>query len=724
MQHFSKALCMFLLPLLSLAAAAQGVAFRDGEEYQLRCLDWPAGCVVPMLDAEVGGLTSFVYRLDAQQHKSDGYWRVKRVRKGEYTLQHSASRGYLTYDGRRTATHRYVTLLPTAESSLSHWRIYPGSSGLAIINVGSSGQALNVRYGSLLVGTYRSGKNVLGANERFFLVDKKGRPVTEFDGGVTLTEHCFGAAAGTPSDVPVSKRGNARPVQHLSRLLFTIDGRMPVWDEASRMFFHSLSEELMGRDAEVCIVAEVAGSTLPEGKLYVDGRPVREKKRTTLVAPGAGRVHRLAWVSGADTLAAANLTCTFLPIVELSAMAVSQKPFRPGTLCLHDPSAAADSTYATRLRYRGASALGFSKKSLAVKLVSEKGEKLNRSLLGLRTDNYWILDAMAVDHARMRNRVAMDLWMDMSTPPYYDARGKKARMGVRGRAVEVFFNGRYHGVYHLTERIDRKQLALTKTEGTDVCGLLYKSAQWSTWTLLGFNRYTQAPAGVCPPGYDNAGAMWNGWESEYPEPDADGKHTDWEPLWKALALCATASDAEFCERVGQVFDLPVVADYWLFCELLHAVDNSGKNMYWAVGDVRKSAMLTPVPWDLDGTFGRSWDGHRSDVRAANDYRRYLLQDGHQNALFERLHKLNPEGWNERLAERYRTLRRSHFDADRLMSRFEHYHHLMQLSGADRRERTRWDGSGGIRLRFSEELSFICSWLEQRLESLDRKYGCR
>lgn len=724
MQHFSKALCMFLFVVLSLAAAAQGVAFRDGEEYQVRCLDWPAGCVIPVPDAEVGGLTSFVYRLDAQQNKSDTYWRVKRVRKGEYTLQHSASRGYLSYDGRRTATHRYATLLPTAESSLSHWRIYPGTSGLAIINVGSSGQALNVRYGSLLVGTYRSGKNVLGANERFFLVDKKGRPVTEFDGGVTLTEHCFGTAAATPSELPVSKRGEARRVQHLSRLVFTIDGRMPVWDEASRMFFHPLSEDVMGREAEVSIVADVSGSTLPEGTLYVDGRPVREKKRATLVAPGAGRVHRLAWVSGADTLAAANLTCTFLPIVELSAAAVSQKPFRPGTLCLHDPSAAADSTYAAHLRYRGASALGFSKKSLAVKLVSEKGEKLNRSLLGLRTDNYWILDAMAVDHARMRNRVAMDLWMDMSTPPYYDSRGKRARTGVRGRAVEVFFNGRYHGVYHLTERIDRKQLALAKTEGADVHGLLYKSAQWSTWTLLGFNRYTQAPAGVNPPGYDNAGSMWNSWESEYPEPDADGKCTDWKPLWKALALCATASDAEFCERVGQVFDLPVVADYWLFCELLHAVDNSGKNMYWAVGDAQKSSMLTPVPWDLDGTFGRSWDGHRSDVRAANNYRRYLLQHGHQNVLFERLYKLNPDGWNERLAERYHILRHSHFDVEKLMARFEHYHRLMQLSGADRRECGRWDDSGGIRLRFSEELSFIRSWLEERLESLDRKYDYR
>ena len=714
MQYFSKALCVFLLLLLSLAAAAQGVAFRDGEEYQLRCLDWPAGCVVPMPDAEIGGLTSFVYRLEAQQDKSDGYWRVKRVRKGEYTLQHAATRGYLSYDGRRTRTHRYVTLLPTAESSLSHWRIYPGSSGLAIINVGSSGHALNVRYGSLLVGTYRSGKNVLGANERFFLVDKKGRPVTEFDGGVTLTEHCFGTAAGTPSDIPVSKRGNARPVQHSSRLKFTIDGRVPVYDEAGRTYFHTLPERQMGRDASVRIVAEPSAGTPQGGKLYVDGVAVGDGRRATLVRPGAGRVHRLAWVCGVDTMAVANLTCTFLPIVELSATAVSQKPFRPGTLCLHDPSAAADSTYAVRLRYRGASALGFSKKSLAVKLVSATGAKIDRSLLGMRTDNYWILDAMAVDRARMRNRVAMDLWMDMSTPPYYDARGKKARTGVRGRPVEVFFNGRYHGVYHLTERIDRKQLALAKTEGTEVRGLLYKSTQWSTWTLLGFD-------GAQPPGYDNAGSVWNAWESKYPEPDADGTRTDWQPLRNAIALCATASDAEFRERVGEVFDLPVVRDYWLFCELLHAVDNSGKNMFWVVGDVRKSMMLTPVPWDLDGTFGCSWDGHRSDVRSSNDYRRFLLQQGHQNALFERLYKLNPDDWNERLAERYRTLRHSHFDVNRLMARFEHYHRLMQLSGADRRERERWNGSGGIRLRFSEELSFIRSWLEARLESLDRKY---
>lgn len=78
-----------------------------------------------------------------------------------------------------------------------------------------------------------------------------------------------------------------------------------------------------------------------------------------------------------------------------------------------------------------------------MKLLDATGHKLDRTLLGLRSDNYWILDAMVVDPARMRNRVGMDLWNDMATPPYYAASGRSVRTGVRGRLVEVFVNGAY-----------------------------------------------------------------------------------------------------------------------------------------------------------------------------------------------------------------------------------------------------------------------------------------
>lgn len=39
----------------------------------------------------------------------------------------------------------------------------------------------------------------------------------------------------------------------------------------------------------------------------------------------------------------------------------------------------------------------------------------------MRSDNNWILDAMAVDRARMRNRVSTDLWLAFSTKPYHAA---------------------------------------------------------------------------------------------------------------------------------------------------------------------------------------------------------------------------------------------------------------------------------------------------------------
>ncbi len=171
-----------------------------------------------------------------------------------------------------------------------------------------------------------------------------------------------------------------------------------------------------------------------------------------------------------------------------------------------------------------------------------------------------------------------------------------------------------------------------------------------------------------------------------------------------------------------VFDLPVVADYYLFIELIHAVDNSGKNMYWAVYDASKSYKLTPVPWDLDGTFGRDWGGHRSNCRADNDYRRFLLNGSMQNALFERLEKLNAADWHKLLANRYRKLRRTHFNPESLYGRFAAYHHLLQESGAEHRESRKWNRSNGISFDFEGENAYLKKWIRDRVKYLDHRYG--
>ena len=114
------------------------------------------------------------------------------------------------------------------------------------------------------------------------------------------------------------------------------------------------------------------------------------------------------------------------------------------------------------IRWRGATSLRYQKKSYAIKLKDASGNKLDASLLGMRSDNSWILDAMAVDKARISNRVSTDLWLDFSRKPYYFAQEPELVNGTHGKFVEVYLNGRYDGLYGLTEKVDRKQLKLKK----------------------------------------------------------------------------------------------------------------------------------------------------------------------------------------------------------------------------------------------------------------------
>ena len=174
-------------------------------------------------------------------------------------------------------------------------------------------------------------------------------------------------------------------------------------------------------------------------------------------------------------------------------------------------------------------------------------------------------------------------------------------------------------------------------------------------------------------------------------------------------------------EVGDYFDLPVLVDYWLFIELLHATDNSGKNMYWAVYDCRQSGKLTPIPWDLDGTFGRNWDGSRGPCAATNNYDNYLRGEGKQNYLVERLYRLDAQNWRERVRRRYAELRRGPFSADALLQRFEHYRSQLEKSGAGERERRRWNGQSGRTPDYAGEIKYLEGWLKERLATLDRKY---
>ena len=74
------------------------------------------------------------------------------------------------------------------------------------------------------------------------------------------------------------------------------------------------------------------------------------------------------------------------------------------------------------VEYRGQSSLAYEKKSLGLELWNdvEGYDKRRESVLGMREDDDWIIDAMAIDPLRMRNPVSLRTWHDIFTTPDED----------------------------------------------------------------------------------------------------------------------------------------------------------------------------------------------------------------------------------------------------------------------------------------------------------------
>ena len=89
-----------------------------------------------------------------------------------------------------------------------------------------------------------------------------------------------------------------------------------------------------------------------------------------------------------------------------------------------------------------------------------------------RTVDKCNLDAAAVDRSHFRNRLAMDLFNSYSRLPYPTA--YDGRHGINGSYVEVWTEGRYSGLYCLTDRVNRKLLGGKKMKNGTLRGIVYK----------------------------------------------------------------------------------------------------------------------------------------------------------------------------------------------------------------------------------------------------------
>jgi hypothetical protein len=340
------------------------------------------------------------------------------------------------------------------------------------------------------------------------------------------------------------------------------------------------------------------------------------------------------------------------------------------------------------IEFRGGFTQTLPKKSYELSLWADSVGATSQSisLLGMRNDDKWNLEALYNDQLRMRLKVASELWQDIDQV-YYKVQEPDAKNGIALTYAEVFINDYYQGIYVLTERIDKKQLKLKKYANNTIAGELYKGVSGDVAT-----DFVQAPP------FNNASLHWGGFE--YKEPS---EHIDWTSLHDFVSFVTTSSNADFYAQYKSRFNFANAVDYYLFLNLIRAIDNTGKNIY--IAKYKAGEPYFYAPWDVDGVLGNSWDGTNQNI--TND----LLGNGFYDRL---LNDYAPGGFREALASRWASLRASVVTQAHIMGKIEANNAYLLSNNVYEREHLAWPDYQYD----AAQLAYPGNWLAARLAYLD------
>ncbi|MBQ0115850.1 MAG: CotH kinase family protein [Bacteroidales bacterium] len=478
-----------------------------------------------------------------------------------------------------------------------------------------------------------------------------------------------------------------------------INGHRTVLDSITNNLLCPVKRSAFGVDLRATVTFEQ--DTTP---IIIEGTTVHSGDVYTFESIEANK----EWIIDTDE-GTRYLTFTYLPVLVLNGNFGME--YSNATLQWLDPNDYDDIPFTARVKWRGGSTNTFksNKRNFHIKLIDSDGNKAERSFMGLRNDNSWILDAGQIDFFRMRNRVATELWNDLCHKPYYADKEPKALSGVRGKMIEVFVNNRYNGCYAFTEAMDRKELKLKKfnAETGEIHGQLWKGKDLTTITA--FNDFMP---------YDNLQETWYGFETKYPELK-DISPLDYSILGNAVLFGDTCSIFDFNSKADNYFDMPVMIDYNILLQVLMGIDNYGKNIYWCCYDRNTDKRLSLAVWDFDVSMGNCWD--------PKDPHPFIAQPTYDfefpNGIFEKISSAQSIYWKPSV-KRYRELRHGVLDPENLKQRYIDAFNNLNDCGAVEREQQRWSRNSdlsGKPLDIKAELNYICNWIDQRIDFIDNNF---
>lgn len=329
---------------------------------------------------------------------------------------------------------------------------------------------------------------------------------------------------------------------------------------------------------------------------------------------------------------------------------------------------------------RGASLLSNPKKSYGFKTIYQKNIDSQKptSFFNIAANTKWILDAMYIDQARLRNKTSFQIWNSLN------ANSSNNHHAIEGKFVEVFLNNKSMGLYHFTDNFTSEKL----------------HANFNSVLYVGKDNQKDTYFIECPKGNANS-AFWGNWEQKIPEPK---EKIDWHNFEALLNFVVNSSDVEFKNNIAQYIDTDNFVDYYLFVCLFSGYDNLGKN--WMFYKQNPQGKFIIIPWDLDATWGR--DHAATLVWHSNTI---------SNHFFDRLITLNANNFKDKLKDKWNTLRGNEFAYSTLIAIFNQNFETLNNSQIIPIENQIWS----LSINLQSEQQYINGWISQRLYFLDNYF---
>jgi hypothetical protein len=287
------------------------------------------------------------------------------------------------------------------------------------------------------------------------------------------------------------------------------------------------------------------------------------------------------------------------------------------------------------IKRRGNSSMSYEKAQWRIKLVTDSGEKNKLPLLGMETDEDWILNGSMIDKSLMRNYLAFTLAAEFM--PYVpDARYCEVFIKEKGDYV-------YQGVYLLMESIKqgggRVEISDLKTNGSAMSYIVrrdrYSPYEMMLDTYATRQGLTEGHYGLIYPKNDNVTPEL----VSYVENDLS-----------AVERVLYSDDPNIFLTYPDYIDVDSFVNYFLINEFLTNYDVNSTYLYKDFGG---KLNIGPV-WDFDGTI----DNYRDEaldtefivVHMMPWYERLIMHDDFINKLVARYSELRRSTLNNEYVE--------------------------------------------------------------------------